>query len=131
MTTHTIQLELAFCDAVLSGEKSFEIRLNDRGYQKGDRIKFMSIENSLRCYHEIDKREYEITYVLNGWGLSDGYVVFGIKDVTGHPPVESGWEVTDRDATSGHKCYHCPECGNDEWRYEATKFCPHCGTRMN
>ena len=81
MRIHEIRLDIAFCDAVLSGEKSFEVRLNDRGYQKGDRIKFFSVENSLRCYHEIDKHEYEITYVLNGWGIKNGYVVFGIKEV--------------------------------------------------
>ena len=81
MTTHEIRLDSAFCDAVLSGDKSFELRLNDRGYQKGDKIKFISVENSLRCHHEIDEHEYEITYVLNGWGLSDGYVAFSIKEV--------------------------------------------------
>ena len=81
MTIHKIELDIAFCDAVLSGEKSFEVRLNDRGYQKGDRIKFLSVEHSLHAYHEIEKHEYEITYVLNGWGIKNGYVVFGIKEV--------------------------------------------------
>lgn len=36
MKIHELKLNIEFCDAVLSGEKSFEIRENDRGYQKGD-----------------------------------------------------------------------------------------------
>lgn len=30
MKTHEIKLRLEFCDAVLNGEKTFEIRKNDR-----------------------------------------------------------------------------------------------------
>lgn len=35
MKTHKIKLLLNFCDDVLSGDKRFEIRENDRGYKKG------------------------------------------------------------------------------------------------
>lgn len=84
MKTHFIKLNIEFCDDVLKGNKSFEIRENDRGYQKGDHIKFISVNGSSgeRLYHSIEKIEYEITYVLNGWGLKNGYVAFGIKEVS-------------------------------------------------
>ena len=36
---HTIKLDIQFADAVLSGEKNFEVRENDRGYQRGDLVK--------------------------------------------------------------------------------------------
>lgn len=82
MKTHKIKLLLNFCDDVLSGDKSFEIRENDRGYQKGDRIVFQPYEPSDPFVkHPISDKVYEITYILNGWGLKDGYVVFGIKEV--------------------------------------------------
>lgn len=80
MKIHKIKLNIEFCDAVLNGEKTFEIRINDRGYQKGDKVKFESRANGLPCHHEIDNREYVITYVLNGFGLKEDYVVFGIKE---------------------------------------------------
>ena len=32
---HTIKLREDYIQPVLSGEKNFEVRLNDRGYQKG------------------------------------------------------------------------------------------------
>lgn len=44
--------------------------------------------------------------------------------------VRSKWEITNVDHAYGHKCYHCPECGCDEWRYEETNFCPNCGADM-
>ena len=39
MTTiciHNLKLNIEFCDDVLSGNKNFEIRYNDKGYQTGD-----------------------------------------------------------------------------------------------
>ena len=44
--------------------------------------------------------------------------------------IHSKWEITDIDHAHGHRCYHCPECGEDEWRYEPTNFCPNCGADM-
>lgn len=83
MKTHFIKLNIEFCDAVLSGEKSFEIRKNDRGYQKGDHIKFNPVNQyGLWVGHDIEGREYKITYVLNDWGLEKGYVALGIKEVS-------------------------------------------------
>lgn len=82
MKTHNIKLNIAFCDDVLSGRKPFEIRENDRGYQTGDHIKFIPVnEHCFVVEHEIQNKIYEITYVLNGHGLKEGYVVFGIKEV--------------------------------------------------
>lgn len=83
MKTHKIKLRLEFCDAVLNREKTFEVRKNDRGYQKGDHIKFLPIsvgvfENPV--HHEIESHEYKITYVLSGWGINEGYVILAIKD---------------------------------------------------
>ena len=33
---HYLKLNIDFCDDVLSGNKNFEVRYNDRGYQTGD-----------------------------------------------------------------------------------------------
>ncbi len=84
MKTHELKLEIAFCDAVFSGEKSFEVRSNDRGFQKTDKIKFTAVKSDnhhLLCNHPINGQLFEITYVLSGWGINDGYVVFSIEKV--------------------------------------------------
>ena len=80
--THKIKIMDVFADAVISGQKSFEVRLNDRNYQRGDYVVFTAVnESKVNINHPINKEEYEITYVLSGWGLKDGYVAFGIKRV--------------------------------------------------
>jgi hypothetical protein len=79
---HEIKIGLDFANAVLAKEKTFEIRRNDRGYQKGDAVVFRVVDrdgNELP-EHPLNAEVYEITYVLSGWGLRDGFVAFGIKE---------------------------------------------------
>ena len=83
MNEHNIKLLESFADAVLSGDKTFEVRENDRGYQKGDRIQFRVVDKiGSHIPHPIETITYEITYVLSGWGIKDGWVVFGIKELS-------------------------------------------------
>lgn len=85
MKEHKIKILVDFADEVLTGEKNFEIRENDRGYQKGDQVKFMVVDykgcNVNHPLNEWIKHTFEITYVMNGWGLKNGFVVFGIREV--------------------------------------------------
>lgn len=82
MKLHKLKLNIEFCDAVFSGEKTFEVRLNDRGYQTGDRIKFIPVDSDKNTVsHKIENREYKITYILNDWGIKNGYVVLAIKEL--------------------------------------------------
>ena len=83
MKTHKIKILRDFADAVYSGDKTFEIRKNDRGYQKGDIVVFEAMADSAFTMptHPINKTKYTITYVLNGWGIKEDYVVLGIKEV--------------------------------------------------
>jgi ASC-1-like (ASCH) protein len=77
---HIIKIREEFADAVLNGDKTFEVRFNDRGYQKGDTVKFRVVTGAgIEYHHPINEMEFEITYVLSGWGLTDGYVAFAIK----------------------------------------------------
>lgn len=76
---HQIKILSSFAKAILDGDKTFEIRENDRGYQKGDILQFKPIDKYGVRDLNIDLFEAEITYVLSGWGLKDGYVALGIK----------------------------------------------------
>lgn len=81
---HKIKLREEFADAVLYGDKTFEVRENDRGYQKDDLVQFKVIDKyNLSTGHPLGKETYRITYVLNGWGIEPKFVVFGIKNVRG------------------------------------------------
>lgn len=78
---HDLKLNIEFCSAVLYGDKTFEVRLNDRGYQKGDYIYFHPIDSKTlqEVNHPIIDKCFEITYVLNGYGIYEDYVCFSIK----------------------------------------------------
>ena len=80
MSEHELKLDANFFDAVLSGDKPFEVRKNDRGFQKGDSVLFKeTIDGQYYCTYR--RATAVITYVLSGWGIENGYVVFGITDV--------------------------------------------------
>lgn len=82
--THNLKIKDKFADAVFNGEKTFEVRYNDRGYNKGDQIVFTVINDfHVAMQHPLNDKVYEITYVLSGWGIKDDYVVFSIKQAEG------------------------------------------------
>ena len=86
MKVHEVKIWELYADAVLSGEKNFEIRFNDRGYQKGDRLKFTVMNNvgtQSVLTHGLNDKEYEITYVHSILGMADNYVALAIKAVKG------------------------------------------------
>ncbi|MCR5704487.1 MAG: DUF3850 domain-containing protein [Eubacterium sp.] len=81
--THKIKILKQFADEIHMGNKTFEVRKNDRGYQKGDCICFDVIDEyghelngEKYTKHPIVGRTYRITYVLSGWGIEKDYVVF-------------------------------------------------------
>lgn len=80
---HNIKIAKCFADVVYSGEKTFEVRKNDRGYQKGDTVLFEVVDNTpyavINLTHPLNGVEFEITYVLHEWGLEDEFVAFSIK----------------------------------------------------
>ena len=79
MGVHYIILDEAYCDSVYNGDKTFEVRYNDRGYQNGDTIRFIPVSKSVEFDHPIKKRVYQITYVHSGLGVEKMFVVLGIK----------------------------------------------------
>lgn len=78
-TIHELGVIETFFKPIETGERTFEIRQNERGFQKGDLIKFTVVSDVLhRTLYTVDDL-YEITYVLSGWGLKSGYVALGIR----------------------------------------------------
>ena len=72
---HELKIEQHYLEALVSGEKTFEVRLNDRGYQKGDVLQF----RGYNAKNEWTTFETEITYVHSGLGLVWNYVVLAVK----------------------------------------------------
>ena len=82
---HELKIAKNYADSVYLGDKTFEVRLNDRGFQKGDIVRFHPLSRSGATVderHPLYDKEYEITYVLGSfYGLAQGYVAFGIKPI--------------------------------------------------
>lgn len=71
-----------FC-LVKSGEKTFELRKNDRGFLVGHELLLREFDQHTQQYTGQTLRR-KITYVLNSsegkqFGLKQGYCVMGIK----------------------------------------------------
>ena len=81
---HEIKLRESFAEAVICREKTFEVRLNDRGYQKGDYVVFKVVtDDGLAPVDSVlNKWFFEITYVLSGWGIKEDYCVFSFSRAT-------------------------------------------------
>lgn len=78
-TIHELGIKVTFFKAIETGEKTFEIRENDRGFQRGDFIRFkVKPDDPMEPSYKVDAL-YEITYVLSGWGLENGFVALGIR----------------------------------------------------
>ena len=81
---HDVKIRRHFADAVECGDKTFEVRFNDRGYQRGDWLRFRVIEPGTGetikdiTDHPLYGEERRITYVMSGNGISPGYVVLGL-----------------------------------------------------
>lgn len=80
---HRLKIWEAMYHDVRSGDKPFELRKNDRGYQKGDVLVLEAFDSRQRVYldHKTHPPIYvEVTYVLSGsmFGLHDNYVCMGI-----------------------------------------------------
>jgi len=77
---HELKTLPVYFEAVLRGEKSFEIRDNsDRGFQKGDTVILREYDPVRPTLPSLRRQiTVEITYVTN-FKQKDDYVVFGFK----------------------------------------------------
>ncbi len=77
---HRLKILDIFADDILEGNKTFELRYNDRNYQKGDLIRFVVVDKGgYVSRHPLGRELFQIIYFLEGWGLKDGYVALGIQ----------------------------------------------------
>ena len=72
---HHLKILPEYFEAVVSGNKCFEIRKNDRNYQKGDILRLNEYQDG---QYTGDVHVAEITYITD-YAQQDGYVVLGIK----------------------------------------------------
>lgn len=82
--THELKIIKEFADAVNNGEKTFEVRKNDRDYHVGDHIRFEVINGQGKpITHPLANKTFEITYISTrcGVAIAPNYIVFAIREV--------------------------------------------------
>jgi len=83
MQTHELKTISPAFQAIISGEKSFEIRENDRNFQVGDVLLLIEVEPTPSGIHQVytgKMKEVKITYITD-FKLKDGYVALSIVHI--------------------------------------------------
>jgi ASC-1-like (ASCH) protein len=75
---HDLKIDDVYLQAKLAGDKLFEIRLNDRGYQKGDIVHYYGEITDM--VEPPQKHSFVITYVTN-FAQKENWVVFGERRI--------------------------------------------------
>ncbi len=76
MTVHEVKIRPEYYDPVLKGQKTFEIRYDDRGYSVGDSLLLKEWDES---GYSGRQSLYDIVYMLKDFtAIAPGYVVMSI-----------------------------------------------------
>jgi Domain of unknown function (DUF3850) len=90
MTTHELKTLPVYWDAIERGDKPFEVRRDDRGFQKGDTLVLIRYQPGHGYFYDysegprsMKRLERRVTYILTGgqFGIEPGYVVMGLEKV--------------------------------------------------
>lgn len=79
-TTHTLKTWPVYFDALWTGDKTFEVRKNDRNYMPGDKLLLQEYDPGRQTY--LDRELHaDVTYRMPGgrWGLAEGYCIMSLK----------------------------------------------------
>ena len=79
MKIHELKTIQPYFDRVWIGDKTFEIRKNDRDFQAGDKVILKEYDSVSKTYTKKEIIGY-ITYVLYNYeALENGYCIFSFK----------------------------------------------------
>lgn len=83
---HVLKIAGDAFEDVAARRKNFEVRLNDRLYQRGDEIELLKVDGTFHPYRQSVLRA-RIGYVHSGLGMqatpTSNYVVLGLMQVSG------------------------------------------------
>lgn len=77
---HTIKSAAPMFESAMVGTKTFEVRKDDRAYQRGDYVNLLAVNDRGEIDPTIDMLRYRIGFILRGgqFGLEVGYVAFSL-----------------------------------------------------
>lgn len=75
---HVLKCWPQYFEAIVFDQKTFEVRYNDRGYERGDILILREYNNDTKEYTRRQTR-VEVTNVFNEFGLQPGWVIMSLK----------------------------------------------------
>lgn len=110
---HSVNIREQFVAPLMDGRLKAITRLNGRGYNAGDFIRFSvlpmqssDVQFSMTTKGEretLQNRFYEITFVMYGKGLKEGYVTLSLELVRDQRTLDAIRSEIERTAKSGQK----------------------------
>lgn len=78
--THELKTWIPFYEEMINGDKTFEVRKNDRNFAIGNALLLREYDQMNKCYTGRQKY-FMIDYILHGgqFGIKKGFVVIGIR----------------------------------------------------
>jgi hypothetical protein len=80
--THELKIWPGYFEEILKGNKTFELRENDRGFQTSDMLWLREFDPKTQAFTGRSLRK-KVTYVLKGpaFGLASSFVIMSIADL--------------------------------------------------
>ncbi len=78
MKQHELKIWPEFFNKVLSGEKTFELRKDDRAFRAGDVLILKEWNPKTKKYTGRES-DYYVPYIMSGFGLKKDWVIMSIK----------------------------------------------------
>lgn len=81
MRNHELKCDTEYYQQVELGNKTFEVRYDDRGYEVGDTVELIEVAGHEAVKTGRKLQPKEIIYILCGgqFGIRDGFVVLQLK----------------------------------------------------
>lgn len=79
---HKLKVWLKYYPELENGNKTFELRKNDRDFKVNDYLFLQPFDNETQKEVQIGRRIAKITYILSDakeFGLQEGYAILGLK----------------------------------------------------
>lgn len=99
--THCLKTLIPFFQGVVSGEKNFEARKDDRNFEVGDILRLQEYDGKSLQYTG-NETYRTVTYILRGeaFGIMSGYCVMGLsaeasKAASTSSNIATGWFTFD------------------------------------
>ncbi len=88
---HELKTWMTFFDALITGEKTFEARVNDRDFRVGDTLRLREFNRGAADYTGRELTRV-VTYILKGgqWGVEEGHCILALAAMRPNASAEGG-----------------------------------------